>query len=110
MSRPFRAGLVLLGVLSALDLAALLLTDGEHPPIAVAVADTLIGAASLALERPVVLIALRLVSAATAVPAFFVAGVPGPAKGAAAAVIVLTGVGVALVLPGAPRPVAVVTR
>jgi hypothetical protein len=118
MSRPFRDGLVLLGVLSALDLAALLLTDGEHPPIAVSVADTLIGAASLALvvggwhrlERPVVLIALRLVSAATAVPAFFVAGVPGPARGAAAAVIVLTGVGVALVLSGAPRPVAVVSR
>ena len=36
MSTTFRAGLVVLGVLSVGDLAAPLLTDGETPPMVIA--------------------------------------------------------------------------
>lgn len=49
MSRSFRAGLALLGVLSALDVALPLLTDREHPPMAVALVASALGVASLAL-------------------------------------------------------------
>jgi hypothetical protein len=113
MSRSFRAGLIVLGVLSALDLLGPLLTDGEHPPMAVALVGSVIGLASLALvvsawrgatRATIPLVILRLLSALAAVPAFLEPGVPGPAMAAAAAGIALTVVGVALTLSGAQRP------
>lgn len=113
MSRSFRIGLVVLGVLSALDLIGPLLTDGETPPMSVALVGSAIGLASLALvvsawrgaNRAVLpLVVLRLLSALAAVPAFFVSDVPAAVIGVAAAGIALTVVGVVLVLSGARRP------
>lgn len=106
MSPSFRTGLVVLGVLSTLDLAGPLLTDGEHPPQEVALVGAALGLASLALvvvawrgaPRAVLpLVVLRLVSALIAVPAFFADGVPAGVIALAAGLVLLTLVGVALV-------------
>ncbi len=106
MNASIRTGLVLLGLLSVGDIAGLALTDGKHPPYAIAAICTALGFASLCFVarawtesrsalRP--LLALRIVSALTAAPAFFVHGVPAAATAAAVAIIVLTAVGVVLV-------------
>ena len=106
MNASTRTGLILLGLLSVGDIAGLALTDGEHPPYAVAAVGAALGAGSLyfvakawqgsrAALRP--LIAMRIVSALTAVPAFFVDDVPTAALAAAAAIVVLTAVSVFLV-------------
>lgn len=113
MSRTFRAGLIVLGVLAVGDLSAPLLTDGEHPPMAIALVAAAIGLVSLALvaaawrgaRRAVVpLVVLRVLSALSAVPAFFEAGVPAAAKAAAVALLVLTGFGLALLFAPSRRP------
>ncbi len=107
MSRSFRTGLVILGVLSLLDVAGPLFTDGDHPPMSIALAGSALGMASLVCvalawrgsTRAVLPLAtLRLVSALTAVPAFFVSDVPTAVRGVAAALVLLTIVGVALVV------------
>ncbi len=106
MNASTRTGLILLGILSVGDIAGLALTDGEHPPYAVAAVGAGLGVGSLyflakawqgsrAALRP--LLALRIVSALTAVPAFFVDDVPTAAFAAAAAIVVLTAVTVFLV-------------
>lgn len=106
-----RIALSLLGLLSVADIATLAATDGEHPPYAIAALGAVLGALSLWLvvrawrgNRRVVpaLIGLRLLSAATAVPAFVVDDVPTPAVVAAAAILALTVVAVLLLA----RPVA----
>lgn len=102
-----RAGFVLLGVLSLLDIVSVFLTDGQFPPLWVALLGAALGVASLVLLVPawrgsrlslVALIVLRLVSAASAVPAFTNDGVPGPIQVLAGAIIVLTLVGCAAVV------------
>lgn len=112
MSRSFRTGLAVFGVLSLLDLLLPLLNDGEHPPMPIALVASLLGIASLALvvsawrgaPRAVIpLVILRLVSALSAVPALFEPTVPPPVVGAAATGITLTVVASILVLGGA-RP------
>lgn len=106
MKASTRTGLILLGLLSVGDLAGLALTDGEHPPYAVAALGAALGLGSLyfvakawqgsrAALRP--LFAMRIVSALTAVPAFFVDGVPTAALVSAAAIVILTAVSVCLV-------------
>ena len=116
MSRTFKTGLVLLGVLSLADIAGVLTTDGEHPPMSIAIASAVIGLISLALvvaawrgaRRAVVpLVVLRVLSALSAVPAFFVTDVPGAALVAAGAGIGLTVLGLALVLTPARQPAEV---
>lgn len=106
LSRSFRTGLIVLGVLSVADLAGPLTTDGDHPPMWVAVIGAVLGLASLALvvaawrgsRRSVLpLVALRLVSALTAVPAFFVDDVPAGIVALVAVLVVATLAGVALV-------------
>jgi uncharacterized membrane protein len=106
MSRSFRAGLVLLGVLSVLDLAGPLMTDGDHPPMWVALVGSALGLASLvcvvaawrgARRAVLPLVVLRLLSALTAVPAFFVDDVPAGIIALVAAIVVATLIGVALV-------------
>lgn len=113
-TRAQQTGLGLLGLLSAVDIAMLALTDGEHPPYAVAALGAGLGLVSLYLvvrafrspDHPVrLLIALRIVSAVTALPAFFVDDVPGAAKAAASAFVALTAVGVLLVGGTQPRTV-----
>lgn len=110
-----RAGFVLLGLLSLLDVVSVALTDGRFPPLWVALLGAALGVASLVLLLPAwrgsrmalgALVAARLVSAATAVPAFTQGGVPVPIMVLAGAIVVLTLVGCALVTPGLGRPVA----
>lgn len=112
MSHTFRAGLVVLGVLSAADLALPLITDGEHPPMAVVLAGAVIGLASLILiisawrgarRAAYAVVALRVLSAAAAAPALFSSGVPAEMITVAAVWIVLTVVGVGLVFTGGTR-------
>jgi hypothetical protein len=99
-----RTGLGLFGLLSVGDIAALALTDGSTPPYAVAAVDTALGLVSLYLVirawrgGPVrALIALRVVSALTAAPAFVVTDVPVAARAAAAGLVALTALAVVLV-------------
>jgi len=112
-SRAFRGGLIVLAVLSVLDLLGPLFTDGKHPPMAVALVGSVLGLASLALvvsawrnglRALLPLMALRVLSALTAAPAFFVSDAPVAAVVAASAIIVLTIVGIVLVLPATRRP------
>jgi hypothetical protein len=107
-------GLVIFGLLSIGDIATLALTDGDTPPYAVAAVGALLGLVSLVLayqafrdpRKPLrLLIGLRVLSAVTALPAFFVSGVPAGAQAAAAVFVLLTAVGVLLAAGG--RRVAV---
>ena len=109
-----RIGLVIFVLLSLGDVATLALTDGETPPYAVAAVVAALGLVSLVLavrafrddDKPLrLLIGLRVLSAVTALPAFFASDVPAGAMVAAAGVVVLTSVGVLLAARG--RTVAV---
>jgi hypothetical protein len=109
-----RIGLVILGLLSLGDMASLALTDGDNPPYAIAALATVLGVVSLVLvvrafRDPArslrLLIGLRILSAVSALPAFFVSDVPAGAQAAAAALVVLTAVGI--VLTARTRTVAV---
>ena len=100
------AGLAILGLLSLADVSALLLTDGNTPPYAIAALVTALGLVSLVLviravqdpSRPIrLLVGLRVLSAVTALPAFLVEDVPPMAQAAAAAVVALTVAGILLV-------------
>jgi hypothetical protein len=95
-------GLVLLGLLGVADLATPLTTDGDHPPMSIAIGSAVIGLLSLVLvgfawrgKRWALapLITLRIASALLAVPAFFASDVP-------AAAIVAAGVGVGATIVG----------
>lgn len=110
-----RPGLVLLALLSLVDVAGLALTDGSHPPYAIAAVGTFLGVASLVLVRQVwtgrtgrlvPLVVLRVVSAALALPAFFIADVPTAAAVAAAVFVGLTALGIVLVARPAQAPVS----
>jgi hypothetical protein len=107
MAGKFRWGLVLLAVLSVVDLAGPLLTDGEHPPMEIALLGAGLGLVSLFLVvlawrgrrwAVVPLIAVRVLSAVAALPAFFVDDVPVGAVVAAGVVVGLTVLGTALLL------------
>ena len=119
MTRSSRAGLIILGVLSLGDLAAPLLTDGEHPPMFIALIGAAIGAISIVLlilawrgrtAAAIALVVVRLLSALTAVPAFLVPGVPTVPMILAGVSITLTLVGIGLVLAGARRLVPAEAR
>jgi hypothetical protein len=99
---------VLLGLLSVIDVVGLLATDGQHPPYEIAGLDAALGLVSLWFVARIwrgdwrgvrVLIGARVLSALTAVPAFFVSGVPTPAVVAAAAIVALTALAVVLLRP-----------
>ena len=116
MSTLYRSGIVLLGILSVIDLTAPLYTDGEHPPMIIAIVGSVLGLVSLVLAvlawrgraaAAVGLSMVRVLSALTAVPAFYVTGVPAPIMAVAGTFIVLTVVGVVLTLAGLRRPVPV---
>ncbi|GAB3953324.1 hypothetical protein GCM10029976_093270 [Kribbella albertanoniae] len=116
MSGIYKAGLVILGLVSVADLSTPLLSDGEHPPMAVAIGAAVAGLISLVLialgwqgKRWVLapLIALRLASALLAVPAFFVADVPAAGVAAAGVGVAATIFGVIAVLMPARTPVRV---
>ena len=107
MSRMNRAGLVVLGLLSVADLFGPLLTDGDHPPMEIAIGGSVVGLVSLVLLAFVwqgkrwalaPLITLRLASALLAVPAFFASDVPAAAVAAAGVGVAATVFGVVAVL------------
>jgi hypothetical protein len=100
-------GLVLLGLLGVADLSTPLMTDGDHPPMSIAIGSAVIGLLSLVLvgfawrgKRWALapLITLRIASALLSVPAFFVSDVPAAAVVAAGVGIGATIVGVVAVL------------
>jgi hypothetical protein len=103
----YKFGLVLLGLLALADLSTPLATDGEHPPMSIAIGSAVIGLISLVLvgfawrgKRWTLapLITLRLASALLAVPAFFASDVPAGAVIAAGIGVGATVVGVVAVL------------
>ena len=109
-TRSYRVGLTLLAALSVLDLLTPLITDGQHPPMAVAAAAALLGLASLSFVMVAwrgsrsalsALVVLRTLSALSATPAFFSPGVPAAAMAAATGLIILTLVGIGFVIVGA---------
>ncbi len=103
----YKFGLVLLGLLALADVATPLTTDGDHPPMSIAIGSAVVGLISLVLigyawrgKRWALapLITLRLPSALLAVPAFFADGVPTAAVVAAGIGVAATVVGVIAVL------------
>ena len=119
MKGIYRVGLGILGVLSLADLTGPLLTDGQHPPMSIALIGAGIGVVSLVLlvfafrgrtAAAIALVVVRALSALTAVPAFFEPGVPAVPMILAGILVGLTVVGVVCVLAGVRRPVAAVAR
>jgi hypothetical protein len=113
-STPVTVGLVLAGLLGLADIATLPFSDGKHPPIPIAVAGAVIGLITLvgvalgwrgSRGGIVTVIVTRLLSALTAVPAFFADGVPAPAIVAAAVGIAIALACVALVASALRSPV-----
>lgn len=107
-----RVGLAMLAVLSVLDLLTPLLTDGGHPPMAVALAASVLGLVSLSLvvvawrgsrRALLALVVLRTLSALSATPAFFSSGVSAAAMAAATGLILFTLIGVGFVIVGGRR-------
>jgi hypothetical protein len=112
MSTTVKIGLILAGLLGVADLATPFATDGEHPPMVVALIAAALGLATLAALVPAwrgsraaagIVAGTRLVSAVGALPAFFVSDAPAAAVAAAGIGVALTLLAVALLVP-ALRP------
>ena len=119
MNHFYRAGLIILGVVSLGDLSAPLLTDGAHPPMSIALIGSALGLISLVLfalawrgAKPaaIALVVVRVLSALTAVPAFTVGGVPATAMVLAGIAITATLLAAVLVLSGIRQPQTVGAR
>jgi len=113
--RTLRFGLVIAAVLGVADIAAAIAGGGDTPPMEVAIPTAALGLITLVAvgygwrgRRAAVgtVVAVRLLSALGAVPAFFADDVPPPFVAAAAAIIVLTVAAVALLIPPLRRPPA----
>jgi hypothetical protein len=114
-SKSFVTGLVIAALLAVGDITTPLTSDGEHPPMAVGVVAAVLG---LITAVGIVqawrgrggrgwisaVIVTRLLSAMTAVPAFFACGVPAGAQIVAALGIAVTLVCVALLATRLRRP------
>ena len=112
-----KVGLVILGVLGLVDVLSLAAPstpdDQAGPPTSILVLDTVLGLVTLVFvvvafrtrSRGAVRIVAgaRILSVLTAVPAFFADGVPAGLVAAAAAVVVVTFVGIVLALTPARR-------
>jgi hypothetical protein len=115
-SKSFITGLAIAGLLAVGDVTTPLFSDGEHPPMVVAIVDAVLGLLTLAgifyawrgrRGGVTTIIVTRLLSAMSAVPAFFADGVPPAAQIAAAVGIGVTLLAVALVAPRLRRQAAV---
>ena len=109
----------MLALISLGDLSAPLLTDGQTPPMFIALIGSALGLVSLVLvvlawrgrvAAAIGLVVLRLLSALTAAPAFLVPGVPAAPMVLAGVAITVTLVGVVLVFTGLRRPALVGAR
>jgi hypothetical protein len=107
-----RTGVVLAVLLALGDLALLPAGGGEFPPAGIAIAAAVIAVVTLVAavvawrgDRVATLIvaATRVLSALSAVPAFFAPGVPAAAAAAAAGIVAVSAVCVALLLLGVRR-------
>ena len=107
-------GLVLAGLLGLVDTVSILTDTGDGPPFAIVVAGTVLGLLTLvgvwfgwrgSRAGIVTVVVTRLLSALSAVPAFFVDDVPGALVGLAAVGVAVTLVAVALVAPALRQPV-----
>jgi hypothetical protein len=107
-SKSFVTGLAISGLLALGDIATPLLSDGEHPPVAIGVVIAIIGLLTVVgivlawrgrRGGPTTIIVTRLLSALTSVPAFFADGVSAAAKVGAAVGVVLTLVAIVLIAP-----------
>jgi hypothetical protein len=112
MTHVSRAGLIVLGLLSLVSLSSPLWTDGQHPPMMIALIDAGVGLICIiliALAWPgrlwaaITVVVMRLLVALTAVPAFLVPGVPTGPMIAAGLGIGFTVLGAALVFAGLRR-------
>jgi hypothetical protein len=115
-SKVFVTGLVIAGLLGLAEIVTLLVGDGETPPVEVAAVGAVLGlitvAAVIAAWRGsrgavVAIIVTRLLSAVTALPAFFVDDVPGAAVAAAGVGVALALAAVAMLATRLRRPAAV---
>jgi hypothetical protein len=118
LTRVNRIGLVLAGVLGVSDIATVGIPTGDGndgPPVGVVVVGAVLGALTLACLVPAfrkasrsairVIAGARIISAITALPAFFV-DIPAGLKVGAAAIVVLTvAVVVMIINPGPARAV-----
>jgi hypothetical protein len=106
----FRIGLILAGLLGAVDVVSIALTDGKNPPYAVAAAGVALGLVTLAgvvrLWRRAqhrgwfwAVVVTRAVSALSSIPAFF-AGAPAALLAAVGVTLVLTVAALWLLLAG----------
>jgi hypothetical protein len=117
-SKGFTTGLVIAGLLALGDIAVPFTGDGEHPPIAIGLACAVLGLITAGALLPAwrrqsrgavtAIIVTRLLSAVTALQAFFADGVPVAAKVAASVGIAATALTVALIAPRLRRPVPAV--
>jgi hypothetical protein len=112
MTRSTKAGLIVAGVLAVGDVLTPVLSDGEHPPMSIALIALAIGVVTLVAAVPAwrgsraagwVVVASRLLSVLGALPALFVTDVPPPALIAAGAGVALTVLAVGLLVPGLSR-------
>ncbi len=110
-----RFALVLLGLLAAADLSLPFVTDGDTPPMSVAVISAALGLATLVClrgawrgQRPALIGVLvsRLLSALLTLPAFFVGDVPTGVVAVSAGTVGLTVLGIVVALAGSRRAVA----
>jgi hypothetical protein len=110
----YKLGLVVLALVSAVDVLTPVMTDGEHPPMEIAIGASVVGLVSLVLVgfawrgkrwSLAPLITLRLASALLAVPAFFASDVPTAAVAAAGVGVAATIFGVVAVLLPSREPI-----
>lgn len=112
LRRKNKVGLVIAGLLGLVDMANVVdlssADDHPGPPVAILAMDAVLGLVTVAAviytfrtgtrAGSRIAAASRILSAFTAVPAFFVTGVPAPLVAAAATFVVLTVLCVALLL------------
>lgn len=113
----FRTGLVIAALLGLSDLANPFLTDGEHPPMAIAIVTAVLGVITLAATWPawrsrsrggvVAIIVTRLLSAVSALPALVVSDVPAMFRVLSVVFVVITVASVAMIAPALRRRVPV---
>jgi len=115
MNAPSRVGLILLGLLAVADLSVPFVTDGETPPMSIAVISAALGAATLVClrgawrgQRPALVgvVVTRLLSALLTLPAFFIGDVPAGVVAVSAGTVALTVLGIVLALAGSRQAVA----
>jgi hypothetical protein len=112
--KAYRTGLVIAALLALGDITTPFTGDGEHPPMAIGIICAVLGLITAAALVPAwrrgsrgavaAIVVTRLLSAVTAVPAFFVDGLPGAIVAVAAAGVAVTLVSVALIAPRLRRP------